>query len=436
MWRFRYVRVLERDPDFSSAGIATISAGGKIWRSTEQPHAADKMPTFLTYVLDAAAILLAIPVTTFLVETIAALAPPSRSVVARPMSRGCIAALVPAHDESVAMLPTLADIRSQLRAGDRILVVADNCTDDTARVAAAAGAEVVERNDPVRNGKGYALQFGLAHLSRNPPEVVVFFDADCRLAYGTIDRLASTCAIAQRPVQALYLMKCPIRSSINYQVAEFAWRVKNWVRPLGLSRLGLPCQLVGTGMAFPFGIVRSVDLASGSIVEDLKLGLDLALAGSAPMFCPLALVTSEFAPSATGAGTQRQRWEHGHIAMISAAPSLIVAAVARGNLGLLALALDLAVPPLSLVAVLLAGVLLLAVGAALCGLSGLALTIALLCSLGFGLAIFLAWLVHGRDVLPPCAVVSIAPYVFRKLSMYARILTGRTAAHWIRTDRK
>ncbi len=394
------------------------------------------MATFLTYVLDAAAALLAIPVTMFIVEIIAALAPASPSVVPRPASRGRIAVLVPAHDESVAMLPTLADIRSQLKAGDRILVVADNCTDDTAHVAAAAGAEVIERRDPLRRGKGYALQFGLAHLGRDPPEVVVFFDADCKLAHETIDRLASTCVVAQRPVQALYLMKRAIRSSINHQVAEFAWRVKNWVRPLGLSRLGLPCQLVGTGMACPFSVVRSVDLASGSIVEDLKLGLDLALAGSAPLFCPSALVTSEFASSATGARIQRQRWEHGHIAMISAVPRLIIAAVARGDPGLLALALDLAVPPLSLTAVLLAGVLLLTRVATFCGLSSLPLTIALVCSLGFGLAVFLAWLVHGRDVLPPRAVVSIAPYVFRKLSMYVRILTGRTAAHWIRTDRK
>jgi cellulose synthase/poly-beta-1,6-N-acetylglucosamine synthase-like glycosyltransferase len=394
------------------------------------------MATFLTYVFVVAAILLAIPVTTFIVEAITGLAPVSRSAVARPTWRGRIAVLVPAHDEGVAMLPTLADIRSQLRAGDRILVVADNCADDTARVAATAGAEVIERKDPARIGKGYALQFGLAHLSRDPPEVVIFIDADCRLANGTIDRLASTCVITQRPVQALYLMKRPFRSSVNHQVAEFAWRIKNWVRPLGLSRLGLPCQLAGTGMAFPFGVIRSVDLASGSIVEDLKLGLDLARAGAAPMFCPSALVTSEFASSATGARTQRQRWEHGHLAMISAAPSLIIAAATRGNLGLLALALDLAAPPLSLMAVLLAGVLSLTAVATLCGLSSLPLTIALLCALGFGLTVFLGWLVHGRDVLPPNAVVSIAPYVFRKLSMYCRILTGRTAARWIRTDRK
>jgi cellulose synthase/poly-beta-1,6-N-acetylglucosamine synthase-like glycosyltransferase len=403
--------------------------------SAEQRHAAGKMATFLVYVLDAAAVLIAVPVATFIIEIIAAMAPPSRSVRPRQEPYGRVAVLVPAHDESVAMTPTLSDIRSQLRVGDRVVVVADNCTDDTARVAEAAGVEVIERNDPVRRGKGYALQFGITHLSQDPPEIVVCFDADCRLAHGAIDRLASACATTQRPVQALYLMRSPMRSSINHQVAEFAWRVKNWVRPLGLSRLGLPCQLVGTGMAFPFAVIRSTDLASGSIVEDLKLGLDLALAGSAPVFCPSALVTSEFASSATGARAQRQRWEHGHIAMISSVPSLIAIAVARGNLGLLSLALDLAVPPLSLTVVLLAGALSLAAAAMLCGLSSFALTIALPCSIGFGLAVFFAWFARGRDVLPPSAIVSIAPYVFRKLSMYGRILTGRVAAHWVRTDR-
>jgi hypothetical protein len=72
-----------------------------------------------------------------------------------------------------------------------------------------------------------------------------------------------------RPVQALYLMMAPADSQINYKVAEFAWRVKNWLRPLGLRALGLPCQLMGTGMAFPWEVIRRADLASASLVEDL-----------------------------------------------------------------------------------------------------------------------------------------------------------------------
>ena len=55
--------------------------------------------------------------------------------------------VVPAHNESLGLVPTLQDIKAQLGAGDRLIVVADNCTDDTAEVAVASGAEVIVRND-------------------------------------------------------------------------------------------------------------------------------------------------------------------------------------------------------------------------------------------------------------------------------------------------
>ena len=107
------------------------------------------------------------------------------------------------------------------------------------------------------------MAWGLRHLGMDPPDIVIIVDADCRLADSAIDRLAAACAVTHRPVQALDLMTAPDESPINFRVAEFAWRLKNWVRPLGLRALGLPCQLMGTGMAFPWDLIRSADLASG-----------------------------------------------------------------------------------------------------------------------------------------------------------------------------
>ena len=69
--------------------------------------------------------------------------------------------LIPAHNEGVGILPTIRDIQAQLGPNDSILVVADNCTDDTAAIVGAAGVEVAVRTDPVRRGKGYALEFGV-----------------------------------------------------------------------------------------------------------------------------------------------------------------------------------------------------------------------------------------------------------------------------------
>src|SRR5579863_7161384 len=96
--------------------------------------------------------LLALLVAVFFLEIVSAVTlsrrqhPKRSDQVARPP----VAVLVPAHNESVGVLPTLANLQDQLCPHDRLLVVADNCSDDTAAVARAAGAEVIERNDPTR----------------------------------------------------------------------------------------------------------------------------------------------------------------------------------------------------------------------------------------------------------------------------------------------
>jgi len=49
------------------------------------------------------------------------------SALADASSRGCVAVLVPAHNESAGIARTVRSVLPQLRHGDRLLVVADNC---------------------------------------------------------------------------------------------------------------------------------------------------------------------------------------------------------------------------------------------------------------------------------------------------------------------
>src|ERR1700730_17776778 len=150
---------------------------------------------------------------------------------------------------------------------------------------------------------------------------------------------------------------------------------------------------MGTGMIFPWDVISSAPLASGSLVEDLKLGLDLAAVGKAPYFFPFGKVTSDFPVTVKGTDSQRQRWVQGHIGMIlKTVPRLLFMAITRRNMDLLVLTLDLAVPPLSLLGLLLAGIFLLTSLAALSGLSSAPLFIAIANVLVFGLAVFFAWL--------------------------------------------
>ncbi len=393
----------------------------------------------ISWVLAALASVLAVLVAVFLIEIVAAVLLP-RGRASRPGGdqavRQSVAVLVPAHNERIGIGATVNDIKAQLIAGDRLVVIADNCSDDTTSVAKAAGAEVIVRNDLTKIGKGFALAFGLEHLRASPPQVVMIIDADCRLSEGAIDRLARLCVATNRPVQALDLMVSPDSAPINFRVAEFAWRVRNWVRPLGLSALGLPCRLMGTGMAFPWPVVRSVEFASAELAEDQKLGPDLTVAGHAPLFCQDASVTSQFPTSVEGAKTQRQRWEHGHLGLIvTLVPRLIGQAIMRRHAGLFGLALDLAIPPLALLGLLLAGALLATGIAWSAGLSNVPFIISASALVAFVFAVLLCWVTHGRDLLPPAALLSVVPYVLGKLGLYGRFLVRKRASRWIRTDR-
>src|SRR4051812_41266503 len=117
------------------------------------------------WILIAFALLVAIPFATLAVESLASLLPVSRRSL--PDERPACAILVPAHNEEAGIAATIRNLLPQLAPGDRIVVVADNCTDATEAVARTAGADVVNRSDPVRRGKGFALDFGLGHLAEN-----------------------------------------------------------------------------------------------------------------------------------------------------------------------------------------------------------------------------------------------------------------------------
>ena len=394
------------------------------------------MVAFVSFLLVILAVLLAIPIAVLCLEIVASVIRPQVPTHSDRDPRRRLAVLVPAHNESASITPTLEDIKLQLSPSDLLLVVADNCTDDTAAVARVSGAHVVERQDAERIGKGYALDWGLRHLETDPPDVVVVIDADCRLSEGSIASLTGACSMSGRPVQALYLMTAPARSGISKQIAAFAWRVKNWVRPLGLSGLGLPCQMMGTGMAFPWPVIRAADVANGWIVEDLKLGLDLAAAGHPPLFCPSARVTSQFAASARGADIQRSRWEHGHIrTILKLAPRMLYMAIARANFSLLVLTLDLVVPPLSLLAMLLILTCAITAAAASLGFGLTALIISSACLFCSATTVGLAWNKYGREVLPARAVLSVPLYVLAKLGLYGQVLFGKMTTQWVRADR-
>lgn len=391
------------------------------------------MISAIDYGLTAFTVLPAIPIGVLFVECMAALLPAPTKAPATSAPR--IAVLMPAHNEAVGIAAVLAALKPQLREGDRLVVVADNCTDETAAIARQQGAIVIERHDPERRGKGYALDFGIRYLETAPPDVVVMMDADCIAQPGTIQHIAQLALQHQRPVQAVYLMEQPAQPSPKSAVSALAFLVKNLVRPTGLHRLDFPCLLTGTGMAFPWRVIQASPLASGNLVEDMQLGLDLAIAGSPPLLCEDALVIGNLPQQTKAATTQRTRWEHGHLkTLLTQVPTLLKAGIAQRRLDLVAIALDLAVPPLSLLVLLWA--VCLALTAALVWQGATVLPLKLLLLQGGLLlgAIATAWAHFGRETISPQQFAAIPLYIFWKIPLYLAFLV-RPQTKWVRTQR-
>src|SRR3984957_13842215 len=350
-------------------------------------------------------------------------------------ARGSLAIVVPAHNEASMIAATLRSILPELGASDRLIVVADNCSDETAAVATTCGAETIVRADVTRRGKGFALDFAIRHLARAAPDVVIVIDADCEVAPGSIDRLLRLCTSTARPVQALYLMHSPPNAGPLTRIAEFAWAVKNQVRPLGAHRLGLSCQLMGTGMAFPWACISAANLASGHIVEDLKLGLDLTRTGTPPLFCPEAKVTSTFPASNEGIQSQRVRWEHGHLgAITSELPRLYIDAFAKRDVQLLAAALDLSVPPLALLVLLVTAVWCAGLLFYLLADTAVPLAMASVVAILFLVSVLMSWASYGRRIISFGSLALAAAYALWKIPLYARFLVA-PQVNWVRSKR-
>ena len=359
-----------------------------------------------------------------------------RAVRARTAERDetDVVVVIPAHDEALAIADTVQSVFLASPSPPLVLVVADNCSDETAELARAAGAIVVERNDPARRGKGHALAFARDSLAEAPPAAVFILDADCRIQRGS-PALAAGEAIARgEPVQSRNLLSAPADAPPLVRLSNFAFLLKNLVRARGTYRLGGGVTLFGTGMAFPWSVFAGADLATSEAVEDLKLSVELAMEGKKVHLSEATQVTS---PAASAAGTvgQRRRWEHGFLANASktALPLLMNGARLRSR-HLAVLGAHLLVPPLALLFLVSSFGLLLALVGILWGLTpgpAIVLLVGLICAVA---AVTLAWYREGRLILGAQVFLRAPVYILWKMPLYIGFFFARQT-DWNRTER-
>ena len=295
-----------------------------------------------------------LPVLYLTVLGFAGLVPGRKSVASPGEDPLRIAILIPAHNETLLISETVADAFEQAYPKElfTVLVIADNCSDDTADLARAQGAEVlVRQGDP---GKGQALNEAFGLLLKQDWDAVLIVDADTRLHPHLLSNISVEMRRGTRAIQAFYGVLNP-NETRRTAAMELALSSFNGLRPRGKTVLGLSSGLFGNGFCLHREVLEKVPYLARSIVEDLEYHLRLLDAGVKVKFLDRVWVKAQMPATAADSSSQRVRWERGRMTLaLQLAPGLIKR-IFKGKFHAIDALTDVCMPPASILALFFLG---------------------------------------------------------------------------------
>ena len=239
----------------------------------------------------------------------------------KPVELHRYAVLISARNEELVIGNLLDSISAQDYPSSlvRVFVVADNCTDKTAKVARAHGAIVYERFNDKLVGKGYALEYLLDRIGEEYGDVFdayMVFDADNLLSEDYISRMNETFSDGYRIITSY-------RNSKNYGdnwiSAGYALWFLREAKYLNNARylLGTSCAVSGTGFMFSREILKSCGgWPFHLLVEDIEFTIHNIVSGEKVGYCPRAVLYDEQPTKFSQSWKQRMRWARGYIQIL------------------------------------------------------------------------------------------------------------------------
>jgi cellulose synthase/poly-beta-1,6-N-acetylglucosamine synthase-like glycosyltransferase len=225
--------------------------------------------------------------------------------------------VIPAHDEVSGIATT---VRSCLDSNYHsllfgVVVIADNCTDQTAALAREAGARVVERFDALKKTKGYAIEFLLESLGRSGEldslDAIVIVDADTTIDPNLLRSFDRALRSGHDWMQAYYTVANPDQTW-RTRLMTYALSLFNGVMQLGQNALGSSAGFKGNGMCFSTRGLRRRPWRSYGLVEDMEYSWTLRVGGEKILFLPdVSVYAAMLGSGGTAAANQRRRWEFG-----------------------------------------------------------------------------------------------------------------------------
>ena len=264
--------------------------------------------------------------------------------------------IIPAHNEELQIGKVIEEIRSCDYPEEllQIIVIADNCTDNTALLARQGGVESLERFDLCHPGKGQALEWFLqTHQELYEQEdALVFVDADVLIDQNMLKELSAS--LAHPAVEVVQGFNGVSNPYYNWRTAltAAAYNVFNHVRMAGNNYFFNTATLKGLGMAFEVKILQESGWPAHSVVEDMEFSILLLEKHITVQYNPAAIITSEAAAVRKQADAQRRRWEGGRFRLLLDFLPRLSREFFNGNWKMGVMIMDLCIPPLSLLMLL------------------------------------------------------------------------------------
>lgn len=197
-----------------------------------------------------------------------------------------------------------------------IYVIADNCTDNTAKVAKEAGAIVLERFSETKKSKGYALEWFFDYiLQEKPDEYDAFcvFDADNIVSKDFYSKMNEKLCMGEKIVQGYRDIKNAEDTWVTGNYAIFYWMMNRFYHHTRY-KIGLSPLINGTGFMVAMSIVKeNKGWHTRTLTEDIEFSLNSIAAGYTIGWAKDAIVYDEQPLGFEQSWKQRMRWSVGHV---------------------------------------------------------------------------------------------------------------------------
>lgn len=242
--------------------------------------------------------------------------------------------IIPAHNEESVVVNLIESLQKLDYSKDAydIYVIADNCTDNTAKVAKEAGAIVYERHDEAHKTKGYALQWFLDQKIKEdaPYDAFCIFDADNIVDVNFLKVMNKKLCQGEDVVQGYKDIKNPSDTWVSAGYAIFYWTMHRFYH-LARYNIGLSPLMNGTGFMVKFDVIKPNGWDTKTLTEDIEFSLKRIIKGKKLGWARDAIVYDEQPVGFKQSWIQRERWTVGHMQCLKEYTKPLAIAVAENK---------------------------------------------------------------------------------------------------------